>query len=319
MNAFRIASAVARAAAQLRGARLTILIYHRVLDSADPFNKGNPDVEQFRWQMQTLGENFRVIDLDSAVAALRANDLPERAACVTFDDGYADNLLNAAPILCELGISATFFIATDYLDGGLMWNDAVIETVRTTAARSLDLTALGLGVHDVTVRSRRPRVAEQLISQIKYRPVAQRIALVEAIADVAETRLPTDLMMTTAQLQRLSAHGMGIGAHTCSHPILAGLGAEEARQEIGDSQRALQELIGTPVKMFAYPNGRPGRDYDQQAVDIVRELEFDGAVTTAWGAAPARGADLYQLPRFTPWDLSPDRFAAGLWRNYHLQ
>ncbi|MDH3452772.1 MAG: polysaccharide deacetylase family protein, partial [Gammaproteobacteria bacterium] len=111
MNTLRMACAAARAAVHIRDARLSILIYHRVLGRADPFNAGDPDIGQFRWQMQTLKKHFRVIDLEFAVAAMRAKDLPKRAACVTFDDGYADNLLNAAPILHELAIPATFFIA----------------------------------------------------------------------------------------------------------------------------------------------------------------------------------------------------------------
>ena len=63
-----------------------------------------------------------------------------------------------------------------------------------------------------------------------------------------------------------------------------------------------------------YPNGKPGQDYGARDTEIVRQLGFDGAVTTSWGVARP-GADLYQLPRFTPWDRSRAVFLLRLLKN----
>jgi hypothetical protein len=68
------------------------------------------------------------------------------------------------------------------------------------------------------------------------------------------------------------------------------------------------------VRLFAYPNGKPGRDYSREHVDMVRELGFEAAVSTAWGVGHA-ASDPYQLPRFTPWDKTPGRFALRLLHN----
>jgi hypothetical protein len=65
---------------------------------------------------------------------------------------------------------------------------------------------------------------------------------------------------------------------------------------------------------MAYPNGRPDRDYGAEHVAIVKRLGFLAAVTTAPGAA-ARGDDLFQLPRFTPWDRSLAAWSVSLLRN----
>jgi hypothetical protein len=65
--------------------------------------------------------------------------------------------------------------------------------------------------------------------------------------------------------------------------------------------------LGERVGLFAYPNGKPGEDYDERAVALARDLGFDAAVTTARGAASAR-TDPYQIPRFTPWDHTAWRF-----------
>ena len=107
---------------------------------------------------------------------------------------------------------------------------------------------------------------------------------------------------------------MQIGAHTVSHPILAGVDIETARAEITRNREHLQQLTGSRIGLFAYPNGKPGTDYAGEHVSLVEELGFDAAVSTAWGAATAE-RDLVQIPRFTPWDRSRSRFGLRLMRN----
>ena len=127
--------------------------------------------------------------------------------------------------------------------------------------------------------------------------------------------MPDDLMLTSKQLKHLYDSGMEIGAHTVQHPILFSVDAREARKEIETSRADIESIIGSPVTLFAYPNGKPSIDYSQRDVDLVRELGFEAAVSTAWGVGTA-GADRWQLPRFTPWDRSRFRFVLRLIDNY---
>src|SRR5437762_5792628 len=112
---------------------LSVLIYHRVLDTTDPLRPSEPTGAEFELRMRWLKANFNVISLADAVAGLKSRALPPRALAITFDDGYRDNCQTAMPILTRLGLPATFFIATGYLDGGRMFNDTVIEAVRHAA------------------------------------------------------------------------------------------------------------------------------------------------------------------------------------------
>ena len=112
----------------------------------------------------------------------------------------------------------------------------------------------------------------------------------------------------------LHSQGFDIGAHTVEHPILTECTREQARSEIGASKEELEAIIGGRVHSFAYPNGRPNTDYGQEHVDMVKALGYKVAVTTSNGAA-TRGADIFQLPRFTPWGLSDERIAYQLARN----
>lgn len=290
---------------------LSILIYHRVLPRKDPLFPGEVDRADFALQMALLQSRFNVLPLLEAVQRAKAGTLPPRAAAITFDDGYADNAEVALPVLQQYGLHATFFVATGFLNGGRMWNDSVIELVRHAPGGVLDATPLGLGSHPLHTLGDRQRAVPALIGQLKYLPMAERLAQVGRLVALAGVALPTDLMMTDAQVRKLHAAGMGIGAHTANHPILARLTDAQARDEIANGKQALEAVIGAAVPLFAYPNGKPGEDYLPQHVAMVRELGFDGAVSTAWGAGrPAM--DPFQLPRFTPWDRTPLRFLLRL-------
>jgi len=107
---------------------------------------------------------------------------------------------------------------------------------------------------------------------------------------------------------------MEIGAHTVTHPILRNTAPDTARREIVESGRRLAEIVGQPVRLFAYPNGKPGVDYGSEHVQMVRDGGFAAAVSTGWGVATEK-SDRFQLPRFTPWDRTPGRFALRLIRN----
>jgi peptidoglycan/xylan/chitin deacetylase (PgdA/CDA1 family) len=293
---------------------LSILIYHRVLPEPDPLFPGEVDRIEFDRQLRLLKSMFNVIPLIEGVRRLRAGTLPPRAACITFDDGYADNAEIALPLLQRHGVHATFFVATGFLDGGRMWNDTVIETVRRAPGGQIDARPLGLGVHPARSVAERQGAIGALIGQLKYLDLDQRLEQVSRLAELVGSPLPDDLMMRSEQVRQLHQAGMEIGGHTVRHPILATLAPEAARAEIANGKRALEELIGDQVRLFAYPNGKPGTDYRAEHVEMVRELGFEGAVSTAWGAG--RGSpDLFQLPRFSPWDRDRLRFTLRMARN----
>lgn len=295
-------------------AHLSILIFHRVLAQPDPLFPDEMHASRFHEVCGWLTSWLNVLPLDEAAARLKAGTLPARAACITFDDGYADNFHVAMPILQAHGISATFFIATGFLDGGRMWNDTIIETIRSSMASALDFYGLGLGRYPIASITEKRAAISALIGQIKYRPGAERVAVTEQLAAMAGVKLRQDLMMSSREVKAMRHAGMQIGAHTVSHPILARLTDEQARREIRASKNYLEQLLGEPVGLFAYPNGKPGDDYLPQTIEVVRSLGFDAAVSTKWGAS-AQGDDLLQIRRFTPWDQARLRFGARLLAN----
>ncbi len=294
-------------------ARLSVLVFHRVLREPDPIFPGEVDERTFDAVCVWLRTWFNVLALDVAATRLADASLPPRAAAITFDDGYADNHDVALPILRKHGLPATFFIASGFVDGGWMWNDGVIEAVRHCRGDALSTRGIAeLGVEQLqvqTLETKREAIA-LVLGAIKYLPVDRRLEIVRALQDNAGVQPPTDFMMTSHQLRELSRAGMQIGAHTVSHPILSRLDSDATRAEVIRGRDFLESTLQQRVGLFAYPNGQPGTDYSKETVQVVREAGFDAAFTTAWGAA-SRESDHLQLPRFTPWDRTRRRFG---WR-----
>jgi peptidoglycan/xylan/chitin deacetylase (PgdA/CDA1 family) len=300
-----------------RRARLSILIFHRVHDVSDPLFPGDVDRAQFDRVCGWVKSWCNVLPLDEAVQRLASGSLPARAVAITFDDGYADNHRVALPVLRRHGLTATFFIATGFLDGGRMWNDTIIEAIRRTSIGRLDLRQFGhpaLGEFALDSDAARRIAVETILPVIKYLPSSERGDLTRRIADLAKVSLPNDLMMTATQVIDLRRSGMQIGAHTVSHPILAVLDDDAAREEICTSRHVLEALLGERVGLFAYPNGKPGRDFSSTSVAIARQAGFDAAVSTAPGTA-CSATDAFLIPRFTPWDRTRGRFGARLAHN----
>ncbi|HPE02794.1 MAG TPA: polysaccharide deacetylase family protein [Burkholderiaceae bacterium] len=294
--------------------RLTILIFHRVLPAPDALLHDVWPAAVFEERMRWLRGAFNVLPLDQAVQRLRAGTLPARAAAITFDDGYRDNVEVAAPILARLGLTATFFIADGYLDGGRMFNDTVYETLRRLPAGEFELPVGEGGRVVLSNAASRRAAADRLLASLKYLPPPERLRVCEALAARLIEPLPDKLMMDSSQVPELERLGMSIGGHTVHHPILTSVSANEARAEIRNNKARLEALLGHPITLFAYPNGGPGRDYAAEHVAMVREAGYAAAVSTSFGTATAT-TDPFQLPRYTPWDLRPGRFEAGFVRN----
>jgi len=289
---------------------LSILIYHRVLAQHDPMSPDQPTIQWFDAQMRLLRNHFHPLPLLEALERVYAGTLPARAICVTFDDGYADNELYALPVLKRYHIPATVFVSTGFLNGGRMWNDSIIETIRNFKGQKLDLSDLDLGYYSLDSIAERLTTIESIIRRIKHLDPQFRSTLVREI-EKRVTFLPNDLMLTDEQVRSLARNGVSIGAHTVNHPILCSVSSEIARREIRESKLYLEDLLQGSIDLFAYPNGKRDLDYRDEHRDIVKELGFKAAVSTHWGVSTSE-SDRFQLPRFTPWDRGELRFAIRL-------
>lgn len=289
--------------------KLLVFIFHRVLAKPDPLLAGEPDANTFNWMIRFISQSFNVLPFGSAVKQLKFGDLPTASACITFDDGYRDNFDIALPILQRYGVKATFFIATDFLEGGRMWNDDVIEAVRNINEASVNWEDYRLGTHDLSTQMMRCQSLGSVLGKLKYFSHEERAIFARQMARRAGVPERSDLMMTCEEVRGLRTAGMEVGAHTRSHPILSGLTNEQAMAEICGGKTDLEAILDKSVDVFAYPNGNPERDLSSRDAELIAAAGFSAAATTAWGVA-TRKTDAFLIPRFTPWDRTYHRFAA---------
>jgi peptidoglycan/xylan/chitin deacetylase (PgdA/CDA1 family) len=295
-----------------RESRLAVLFYHRVRLHRDPLFPGEPDRVQFAEVMEVVATCFNCVPLDEALQRLASGrSLPKRAVAITFDDGYADNFTEALPILRAYGLTATFFIASGFLDGGCMWNDEAIESIRGFSGSEIDLRPMGLGVSPCRTIEEQVKTVETVKGFLKYQPSAARREALDVLREITGGARPPRLMLSSDQVREMHSQGMGIGGHTVNHPILACLDDDEAMREISEDRERLAAVVGAAPSLFAYPNGKPGRDYGPHHAAMVRAAGYRAAFTTVWGVSRP-GMDMFQLPRFSPWDRQPTRFALRL-------
>ncbi len=290
---------------------LSILVYRRVIARTDPLFPDTIDAVRFAHHLRLLRRWFHVLPLAQAVRRLKERSLPSRAACLTFDGGYADHADVALPLLQRFGLPATFFVASGFLDGGYSWRDAIIEMVRTAPGPRLNLAHSGLGSYDVACPLRRRAVIDMLQAALGSLPPVERLARVHAMAGAT-----TPTRLTSDQVIALHRAGMEIGAHPVNQQPLASLSNAEARAEIGNGRTRLEAIVQAPVCLFAYPNGKPGADFEKRHGNMLRSAGFDAAVTMASGAARP-GCDPYELPRFAPWERGGS-FLMGMGSNLLL-
>ena len=221
-----------------RGARKRsglVLMYHRIARAAaDPWDLCVWP-EHFESQLRVLREFADVVPLKDIHAELGAGRRTRPVVAVTFDDGYADNLYAAKPVLEEHDIKATVFLATGYLDEPSpywwmvprppSWPSIVCPPICVSNPEQIDLSG-GRGF------SRRPGSVADVRggrftidwSWLGAQSADNRPGIIERIRAWAGTsgRCAADARpMTRAEVGELIASGIvDVGGHTRSHPML---------------------------------------------------------------------------------------------------
>ncbi len=286
--------------------RAVILAYHSVArapDYASPAITVDPGV--FEAQIAHLARRYNIVPLKDVIDPLAAGRaLDNRSVAITFDDGYADNVEIALPILERYGAPATFFVTVDPVtQGAPFWVARLERAVRSAR----DPRALGAVLAERLTLEIAPTDAGQafnavsrLINRASGDERRALIARAEASLREAGALLPDApdaFMARPEQLARLVDAGMEVGAHSRTHPILASLPDAEIRSELADGRARLEALLDQPVTSLAYPNGRGVPiNFDQRVMELARQAGYARAVTSQRGPA-LEGLDPLAVPR----------------------
>jgi peptidoglycan/xylan/chitin deacetylase (PgdA/CDA1 family) len=310
-----------------RRPRGVVLVYHRVRERGlDPWNL-TIDPEIFSGQMEVLARDWTPLSLAELVEGFSQRRLPERAVAVTFDDGYADNLDVAAPILLEHKIPATLFVATELIDsGGPLWWDELasllLEPVRLPRTLTLSsrngnqwtIPPVGADEPKTAVSTQpwearpgtRLRAFYEVWLALRELDPPMREAALDEIADWSDSPRPAGrVLLTWEQVRELAGFpGLELGAHTLTHPVLPSCSHEGARAEIIGSADRLRAEAGVDVEQFAYPFGA----WSPSVARLVADLGFNAAYTTDGGAI-SWNTPPHALPRVPAEAHAPGEFA----------
>lgn len=292
-----------------------ILLYHRVAEPAsDPFELAVTP-RQFEEHLDLLGELGRVVSLaELARCAATGDGAGGSFFAVTFDDGYADNLHAAKPLLVERGAPATVFVTTGAVGTEKFWWDELAELLLDTE-RLPEQIALELDGHEQSwqpAEAGRPHVFHAVWAELQ--PLDDRSrsrAMASLRAQVGAASSADGRAMTAAELEELCSEGLvDIGAHTKTHPVLSTLAPDRAREEIVGSKAWLEDVLGHAVPAFSYPFGGP-EHYGRREVGFVREAGFEHACSAVSGIAQP-GCDPLQLPRMIVGSWEAERLERAL-------
>ncbi len=292
-----------------RSRPIQILMYHGIDDAWSPFLPPVP-ISRFRNHLEYLATYCHVLTLEEAVERLNCGDVPHRAVVITIDDGYRDSYVNAFPILKEMGIPATVFLATSGIGtGNILWHDRACWMISQTSVPYLD----GFGSrhrYELDTREGKRAAQDGVLWYLRSLDDQCRIQAIESLSSHLEVSGNPDpdsrLMLNWNEVKEMHRAGIRFGAHTVNHPILSKISLTAVVNEIRDSKETIESYVGDPVTTFAYPSGRP-EDFNSKIKQIVQDEGFACAVSTV-GGPNYEGDDLFDLKRVGYWDQESGLF-----------
>jgi len=285
-------------------------MYHRVIElSSDPWQL-SVSPRNFAEHLKILQQNYRILSLHDLLSSLKNARLPKQGVALTFDDGYADNLCNAKPLLEKYEVPATVFVASGCIDNNGFWWDELEQAL--LQPRKLP-KSLQMNVHDrlyewptsnLDQRQHAYLAIHKILLSLRVSDRDQVMTELFAWANVDKKGCSDDRPLTTAELIQLSqSEFVDIGAHTVTHASLPILSRDDQIREIDGSRQKLTAILGSPVDTFSYPFGK----FTSDTIDIVKASGFEMALTAETNAVEV-GADLFQLGRFEVGDWEGDEF-----------
>ncbi len=316
-----------------------VLMYHRVADTgADPFSLCvTPD--HFSEHLEVLRSFSSPIRLRQLTEGLHRGRLPRRSVVLTFDDGYADNLLNARPLLGRYDVPATVFITTGHVGAAreFWWDElqriflepgTLPDSLRLEIGGSTCKWELGDAAHycsDDYERCRRwkfsegnaPTTRQSLYAAVwkllRSLPDNERREVLDELlawAGIAPDARPGWRSLLPREVVELADGGLvEVGAHTITHPSLTELARSGQEHEVRQSKTCLEEVLGRPVLDFSYPFG----DWSRETADVVRRCGLTCACTTE-NTTVKPDTDPFALPRMMVEDCDGEEFRRQLER-----
>jgi peptidoglycan/xylan/chitin deacetylase (PgdA/CDA1 family) len=249
-------------------------------------------------------QDIDIVTLDEMHRRLTARDFARRFVCITFDDGYRDNKVNAYPILKRHDAPFCIYVPTSFPERrGKLWWLALEAVIADNDAITVAIDGGERTLACATVQQKR-EAYDTVYWWLRGLPTeAEILAFVDALAarhGVDIGPVADELCMDWSEIRALAADPLvTIGAHTVNHVMLGKATEEAARHELKASRETIEAALGAEVRHLAYPYG--GRDLvGPREFRLASELGYRTAVTTRPGVLfPEHDQYLTALPRLS--------------------
>jgi peptidoglycan/xylan/chitin deacetylase (PgdA/CDA1 family) len=267
-----------------------VLLYHRVAAPRSDPQRLAVSPEVFSEQLDLICRDADPVPLDLLIDQAQRGTLRGRPVAVTFDDGYADVLHAAAPLLASRRVPATVFVTSEAVERGEFWWD-------TVARRVLD-AGLDADWHvEMPASTPRQRVYLDWCARLRALPMTERTRLLDELPGSPAAPDAACRPMTPEEVSRLASTGVSVGSHTRSHASLASLSAGEQFEEIAAGRAAVEQWIGRSSTLFSYPFGGEA-DISRDVIAAARRAGVTIACSTQGGRVGAH-IDPWHVPRVT--------------------
>ncbi len=288
-------------------------MYHKLAEQHSDYITAL-STRMFQKQIKFIGRFYEVVNLERIAEPSNSR---KAKICITFDDGYACFYKYAYPLLKKYHLPATVFLNVESIEKNIpVWSDLISYYIWTTKKNAFELTIQGKRINfQLIEKGAKLTASTQLKLLFKQINNNERLSLLKEIKarlDVTEPDTEELKMLTWQEIKEMSENGVSFGAHTLTHPILTKVSLDEARKEILESKRIIEEKIGKSVATFAYPNGSAS-DFNEDIKSLLKEGSFQCACTTVFGRNYQK-TDPYELKRIYTSGNSILKFALRLWK-----
>ena len=301
---------------------VVIINYHSFVDRFDRVIDIVPTVTHriadFETELTFLKKYFDIVSLDYVVDVFRLGRKFSRpTVAITIDDGFKDNYDLLFPVLKKHHVPVTIFLTTGLIGTHKKtWVSNLSDMIPETTSTVLNLNGLFDGKDFLLSNLDQKQSAYvEIIQKLKNIDIKERDRFLSEIErQLGKPNEDHPIMLTWEEVRTMNKNNVSFGAHTANHPILTNMPLEAARKEILDSKKKIEEELGTTVRHFAFPNGRP-QDFNEPLRKFCKEIGFESVSTCDYGHN-AKATDVWALKRIGS-ELPLSLFAVNVLRAFH--
>ena len=249
-----------------------VVMGHRI-SSENPFSFEGCSPKYFEKSLSILVNHFDFISLSDFYRHIEDGiPLKRKTIILTFDDGFRDNYSNAFPILKKYDIPAIIYLVHDCIENhSLPWSQALGFLLKNTKEHFFSIKNKEINFSFDLSTDRQKEITFNNISKIFQKSTREnRELLLEQIKERSKLELPNDMMLTWEMVDEMRQSNIEFGGHTMSHPLLAKIEIQEAKQEISKSKELIEKRLGEKLIHFAFPAG----SYNKELKDYIKRINY---------------------------------------------